>query len=203
MTLLRLLLAVVTTTVGLLVSTQLPAAACDCATAEPAQSVAGADLVFEGTLLSREDVSGERVGYGFGVEETFAGDARDGVVESYPYGAGCGLEGMEVGQVYVVFATRGPHDVAEANLCGGTARATPALVAAVETAVDAETAAPARSGVLPGDTPSKPPVPTEVPSGLGQPERVVEEGALPSWAWFGAGVLLALVGGCVRVSRAA
>jgi hypothetical protein len=58
-------------------------------------------------------------------------------IRSASGGASCGLEGMEPGRRYVFFAGHStvegkPTDVLWANLCGGTAPATPALLAEVE-----------------------------------------------------------------------
>jgi hypothetical protein len=65
--------------------------------------------------------------------------------------------------------------------------------------VQAAAPAPTRSGVLPVDTPSKPPVPTVVPSGLQRVDRVEGDGSLSPWAWFDAGLLIVLAGSLAAV----
>ena len=70
--------------------------------------------------------------YRFAVGEVFRGRAATTTwVRSAASGASCGLEGLEPGREYVVFAqARG--DALWAGLCDGTAEATGDLVAGVE-----------------------------------------------------------------------
>ncbi|MEJ7794108.1 MAG: hypothetical protein WKF50_01015 [Nocardioides sp.] len=203
MKLVRLLLVTLCAAAGLVVFTQVPAVACSCVTAGAAQHVEWADTVFTGTLtdIEQTEPDGDAIqssldpaSYTFEVDETFKGDAGDGVVESARSGASCGLEGMELDGTYVVFAGENKAGVLEANLCGGTAPATPRLVEEVEAALAPATApaTPTATGVpAPGQ-----PVPTQVPSGL---QEASGGGGTPAWAWFGGGVLLAVVGGAAAV----
>ncbi len=129
--------------------------------------------------------------YTFDVEETFKGDAGDGVVESVRDGATCGLEGMRVDQTYVVFASENKQGTLEAYLCGGTTVASDRLIGQVEGAV---TAPPVPSATERPE-PTESPVPTAVPSGVEQAAE--SRGGVPAWVWFGGGVLLAVTGGAV------
>ncbi len=198
MKLLRLLLVTLAASAGLVVFTQVPAAACSCVGGDTSEHVEWADIVFRGTLVDIEktnpgddDVvsSGDPVYYSFDVEETYKGDARDGVVESVRFGASCGLEGMRVDQSYVVFASENKQGNIEANLCGGTAVASDRLVGQVEAAVASPPVPTATDRPEPTDSP----VPTSVPSGV-EPAAEARSG-IPAWAWFGGGVVLALAGG--------
>lgn len=208
MTLLRLLLASLLAGAGLVLLTQTPASACSCSDGSTEDHVAWADVVFHGTLVEVDQTnpgdpdvvsSGDPTLYTFEVARTFAGDAGDGVVESARSGASCGLEGMKLDQEYVVFAeTTQDGDPAglAANLCGGTARATPQLLARVEAAVAADSGAPTTPTTAPDPTaspagPGQNAVPTTVPSGVA-PVEAEEDPA--GWVVWGAGVLAALTG---------
>jgi hypothetical protein len=142
--------------------------------------VARADVVLRGTLeappsgprvLRRSD---DPVTYRFAVAEVFRGAApTTTLVSSAASGASCGLEGLEPGREYVVFAqVRG--DALEAGLCGGTASAGSGLVADVE-----QLTGPGQPPVSPGLIDEAVPLP-------GQPE------APGNGAW-----LVPLVGGGV------
>jgi hypothetical protein len=201
MGLLRLLLAGLVATAGLVLFTAAPASACSCAALGTEKLVDAADTVFLGTLASVEEPppdddgtigSDDPVSYTFDVEQTFTGDAGDGVVESARLGASCGLEGMRVGTTYVVFAGEG-DDGLGASLCGGTAQAADRLLERVGAAVATE---PPTGTPAPERAPVPVPVPTEVPSGL---DRVADDGPLPSWAWFLGGVGLSISGGAAAV----
>lgn len=203
MVIVRLLLLALGSVSGLLVLTQVPAAACSCAPAGTAEHVDFSDVVFLGTLAEIEETppgddgtigSGDPVRYSFDVEHTFKGDGGDAVVESARFGASCGLEGMKIDQTYVVFATEG-GDGLEAGLCGGTSRATPKLVEQVEAALSSPDSPPGAPTATDVPAPVQP-VPTQVPSGVDQP--VTEDGG-PAWIWFGGGVLLAMVAGGIAL----
>ena len=127
----RLLLAGVLGALSLVVLGAAPSFACSCAMAGTEQYVDGADAVFTGTVTDKEPPpqrpvmsSMDPVTYTFDVERAFKGDLSDPLpVLSASSGASCGLEGVRVGQRYVVFASeskRGDHDL-WASLCGGTA----------------------------------------------------------------------------------
>jgi len=203
MRLLRLLLVTLCAAAGLVVFTQVPAVACSCVAASTAEHVEWADAVFIGTLTDIEETnpgnddvisSGDAVFYTFDIDETFKGDAGDGVVESVRDGATCGLEGMRIDQSYVVFAAEGKDGELGANLCGGTSAATPRLIEQVEAALAPATEAPTPTATdVPGPIePPSQPVPTQVPSGL---EQASSGDGAPAWVWFGGGVLLAVIGG--------
>jgi hypothetical protein len=127
----RLLLAGVVGALSLVVLGAAPSFACSCALAGTEQYVDVADAVFTGTVTDKEPPpkrpmmsSMDPVTYTFDVERAFKGDLSDPLpVLSAMSGASCGLEGVRVGQRYVVFASeskRGEHDL-WASLCGGTA----------------------------------------------------------------------------------
>ena len=208
MKLLRLLLAALVAGAGLVVLAQLPAAACSCLEADTAQHVRWADVVLVGTVTDVEQTepggdglqsSADPVEYTFEVEQVLKGDPGPGepVVESARDSASCGLTGVRLGSSYVVFATQTEDGGLGADSCGGTARTTPALLAAVGAALDGSGGPAGPTG---DPAPPQPPVPEEVPSGLG---RVEPDNVLPGWAWFAGGVLLALLGGglAVRLRR--
>jgi MYXO-CTERM domain-containing protein len=117
-----------------------PASACSCVGGTTAEHVAGADVVFTGTLLSREVShpsapifsSDDPALHVFAVDTVFKGAAaqRQGVVSAAD-GASCGLELSGEGP-FVVFATRDaalPAGQYAANLCGGSGPLTAALAA--------------------------------------------------------------------------
>ena len=138
MTTLRTLLAGLLAAFGLVAMTPAVAHACSCAGGSPAQYAAWADVVFTGTLTAVDPPprrlvmsSGDPVTYHFDVDGVLKGDAPSNAqVTSAALGASCGLEGMEVDQRYVVYAT-GVHELT-ANLCGGTSPVGPAAVERVE-----------------------------------------------------------------------
>lgn len=125
---------------ALLVLPSAPAWACSCASPPMSDLVARADVVLRGTLEDVDRPSGssmvqrsdDLVTYRFAVAEVFRGGAPSTTyVRSAASGASCGLEGLEPGREYVVFAeVRG--DGLDAGLCGGTAAARSGLVADVE-----------------------------------------------------------------------
>lgn len=203
MRLLRLLLVALCATAGLVVFTQVPAAACSCVVADTARQVKWADVVFVGTLTEVDQTnpgdaqvigSTDPVFYTFDVDGSFKGDAGDGVVESERFGASCGLEGMKVGKSYVVFATENKRGGLDANLCTGTSVASDRLIGQVETAMASATEPPTPTATR--VPPPAPTLPSQVPSGA---EQASPEGATPAWAWFGGGVLLAMVGGAAAL----
>jgi len=133
--------------------------ACSCAQAGAADHVERADVVVRGVVEDRREhrggrvrSSGDPVTYRVSVTETYKGQTGASLdVLSVASGASCGLEGIRLGEEYVVFASRdarlgwggtGDRNL-WANLCGGTAPATPGLVAAVTAATTVDAATPA------------------------------------------------------------
>ncbi|GAB3198970.1 hypothetical protein GCM10027062_14540 [Nocardioides hungaricus] len=129
MTSLRLALAGLLAALGLVVLTPTSSVACSCAISGERQLLQYADTVFTGTLTATDvpppDEDGvvsstDPVTYRFDVDRVLEGDvATTAEVTSARWGASCGLEGMRVGQAYVVFASTAGRTL-EANLCGGT-----------------------------------------------------------------------------------
>lgn len=111
-----------------------PAFACSCAAGGLAAYVERADVVFSGEVTEIDGPTllplGDTRTYTFDVDATYAGEpGEDTQVRSEASGAACGLEGIEVGRRYVVFAHHdGSDGELAANLCGGTAPATPRLL---------------------------------------------------------------------------
>lgn len=145
MRLLRILVAAALGALSMVIVGAGPAFACSCVMADTATHVGQAEVVVAGTVVEtvpprQKHVmsSMDPVTYVVDIDEAFKGDTGPVVeVLSASSGASCGLENVEVGERYVVFAS---HESMEgqaadqlwANLCGGTDRATPKLVAAVE-----------------------------------------------------------------------
>ncbi len=131
MTWLRITLAALVLGSGLALVGAAPAFACSCAMQSVAEHADGADAVFAGTLTdvdgARSLFDGDDTTYAFEVDAVYAGDpAAVAHVTTASSGAACGLEGLEVGDRYVVFA-HDSGDQLSANLCGGTGPATPKL----------------------------------------------------------------------------
>lgn len=81
------------------------AGACSCATGTDQESFDRADVVFEGTAVSSEVISGELAVWTFAVDGVYKGAARQTeLVYSNADGAACGIELLE-GQFAVLFAT--------------------------------------------------------------------------------------------------
>ncbi|NNM46086.1 hypothetical protein [Knoellia koreensis] len=196
----RSLLVVLTLFAALLGLPTSKAWACSCAALTPAQAVAKADVVFRGTLTGVEDVpsgpvltSKDPVNYTFTVGTAYQGSVeRVAVVQSPRSGASCGLEGMEPGREYVVFGeSKGAGTLAE--LCGGTATATPAFVADVEAA--------AGPGHEPVALPAAPDPATKDQPRV-EPVTQTLETREQSRAWVVGGVALGLLLGAVLVAVA-
>lgn len=140
MTALRLLLAGLLGSLGLVALTPTTSFACSCAMGGPKQYAAWADAVFAGTLTEVTPPSAgaamsstDPVGYAFDVDLVLRGEVGASVtIQSASLGASCGLEGMRVGERYLVFAQAARDDRLEANLCGGTQPARDGLIAKVE-----------------------------------------------------------------------
>jgi hypothetical protein len=188
--LVTLLLAVLLSAAGLLLAS--PAQACSCAEATTAQNFAAADVVFTGTLLSREVdhpdwpvmSSGDPALHVFAVDAVYKGEAHQeqGVI-SAAEGASCGLELTGDGP-FVVFASSDPglpDGQYRSGLCSGTGLVDAAVTAALE-------------DLSPGPPAAAPPI--DGPAGVQSPGN----GAL-SAVLLGAGAAVALLAGWVIVRR--
>ncbi len=139
---LRIVLAALVLGVGLVLLGGAPAFACSCAQPSPAQHAEEADVVFAGTLTDIDEPrqfpvvsSAAESQYTFEVDAVYAGDPAPVTrISSAWSGASCGLEGMEVGERYVVFAYVDGKEL-DASLCGGTGPASPRLEGQVSNAL--------------------------------------------------------------------
>lgn len=148
-TTLRLLLAGMLGALSLVLLSPGQAFACSCVAADTAEHVKWADVVVTGTVVGQDGPPTGRAPSGFApvtftieVHEVFKGTSGALLeVTTAASGAACGLEGIRTGHRYVVFASPAPGGLGPesehpgsptANLCGGTAPATPGLVAEVE-----------------------------------------------------------------------
>jgi hypothetical protein len=185
-----LLLAALLSAVGLLIAS--PAQACSCAEATTAQHVAEADVVFTGTLLSREVdhpdwpvmSSSDPALFVFAVDTVYKGDvhAEQGVVSAAD-GASCGLDLAGNGP-FVVFASSDPSlpdGQYRAGLCNGTGLAGDDVL----TELDGLAPAPPAAGA-----------PLDGQAGVQSPGN----GALPV-VLLGAGAAVVLLAGWVLVRR--
>lgn len=212
MRLIRALLAALFAALSLVVVTASPSFACSCIMNGIEQHVEGAEVVVTGTVTEITPPPQRRVmssmdpaTYTVEVEDVHKGDVGETIAVLSPNsGASCGLEGIEEGGRYVVFASHqsmGSRDPDQwwANLCGGTAPATPDLVADVEAATGTPRPPDA------GDTAYGSDLETtydERPTGAGPEET---EGAfLAAPAAMGAGGALVLLAGVLwlRLRRA-
>jgi hypothetical protein len=139
MTTLRLLLAGLLAAVGLVALTPSASYACSCAAGTPSVYVDWSDVVFVGTLTAIEPPPQRRImssmdpnTYTFEVVQVLDGEVDSTAeVRSAMSGSSCGLERMQVGRDYVVFA--GHHQAAlVSGLCSGTRPASTAYVERVE-----------------------------------------------------------------------
>lgn len=135
----RMLVAGLLAACGLVLVTPSTSYACSCAGGTQSDFVDWADVLFTGTLTDIEPPpqrelmsSTDPNTYTFIVHRVFEGEAGLATeVESAMSGASCGLEGMEVGEEYVVFATH-HRGALVSGLCSGTGRAGPGLVEQLE-----------------------------------------------------------------------
>lgn len=159
MTALRLALAGLLAACGVVFLTPASSYACSCVSGRPQDFAAWADTVFTGTLTEvtpppqREVMSsGDPVTYAFEVDAVHEGDVGGTVeVTSAVSGASCGLEGLETGTRYLVFATGDPGRL-EAGLCGGTGPVGDELPASYERVLGAGHAPDGSPGSPPGST---------------------------------------------------
>lgn len=140
----RLLLATLVTALGAMVLAPAPAFACSCVSADAKQFVTWADVVVTGIVDNRDpppmpiSSSMDPATYTVTIDTIFKGEAERTVkVRSPDSGASCGLENIDLGERYVVFAAYRTLEGEDSDelwslLCSGTAAASPALVAEVE-----------------------------------------------------------------------
>jgi hypothetical protein len=139
---LRLLLAAVVGALAVLVLAPGPAFACSCVNSGAEEYVDFADLVVVGTFEQHRPVPAgkepDALAWTVAVDEVLEGQAPARMDVITPVsGASCGLEGVEPGRRYVVFASfqtvlGQDSEHPWATLCGGTGPATPAFLADVE-----------------------------------------------------------------------
>lgn len=126
---LRLVLAGMLVAVGLVALTPTAAHACFCLPGSARQQVAWSDAVFTGTFTRYAAAPEGLQGYRFDVHEVFSGDLS--ATTDVGSHLACGLERMEVGTTYLVFAAR-DDGLLMSSSCSGTGPVSPARVAAVE-----------------------------------------------------------------------
>lgn len=139
MLVIRGLLALVAALAGVVVLAPTPAFACSCVGGTTSAHADWADVVLLGTVTHREPPpqrammsSGDPATYTLEVEQVFKGEsAATTQVLSAVSGASCGLENIEIGEEYVVFASPSRGEL-WANLCGGTRLASPSFLAELE-----------------------------------------------------------------------
>jgi hypothetical protein len=143
---LRVLFAAVVAALSIVVVGAGPSFACSCVSGDADDFAGRATDVVSGTVTDVVPLSSRAAtGYVVAVDRVFKGGAGPSItVLSESSGASCGLEHVEPGRRYVVFASHQSMqgkdpDHLWANLCGGTGPATPELVAAVEEATGAGT----------------------------------------------------------------
>jgi hypothetical protein len=174
---LRFAFAVLLLGAGLSLVGGVPAFGCSCVAQKPAQQAEEADVVFAGTLTDVDEPrqlpilsSGDEARYTFDIDAVYAGDvASVAVVGSAWSGASCGLEGMTVGERYVVIAYREGKGLG-ATLCGGTGPASPRLEGQVSNALG----------------------PATLPDPGGEPAAAGPPYPSPAAAWAWVGGLLAI-----------
>ena len=162
----RALLVVPLMFAALLVLPTAPAWACSCAAVTAAQAVDRADVVFRGSLEEVDEPAGlhepssgaQASSYRFTVAEIYRGTAAPTTwVGSAADGASCGLEGMEPGREYLVFAQERGEGL-WASLCDGTAPASASFVGDVVAAAgDGHAPVPVATAAPAGQSPAAQP----------------------------------------------
>ncbi len=129
------LLAALVGALAVLVLAPGPAFACSCVAADTAEHVDLADVVVIARVdsvrlpLALLSSSADPARYELFVEQALKGDVAARLTVLSPQsGASCGLEGVEEGGRYVVFADLAPSGALTASLCGGTQPATGPVV---------------------------------------------------------------------------
>jgi hypothetical protein len=157
---------------GLLVVPVSSARACSCALVLTADSVANADVVLRGTIITKDDPgggsSGRTVTYAVSVDRVYKGAAaRTTYIRSAAEGGSCGIE-VGIGMTYLLFARQQDDDLVS-GLCDGTTpasqKATAELVALTGAGSEPVPAIPPAADpapqALPGST--QPPAPAGPP----------------------------------------
>ncbi|MGH3362084.1 MAG: hypothetical protein ACRDOM_06460 [Nocardioides sp.] len=171
---------------GLVLLSPAPAWACSCAPPPTGaeEFTTSADVVIVGTITHREPppepVSStlDPATYTVAVSRVMRGEAGPTTwVLSAMSGASCGLEGIELGEEYVVFADREGGEL-WANGCGGTQLATPGFVADVEAVTG------------PGEPVVQPVPVVDEPGSAGNlaGDDLVDGSTVPWWAIYAAGL---------------
>lgn len=128
---LRAVLVLLVVSLGLVLATGAPAAACRCKPGTFEQQVKRADVVFLATV---DAVTEEQPGHSYALTATraYVGSVEHATeVQSLSGPTGCGLGALKEGRDYV-FLARGSAPPYKANSCGGTATATAERVGKVE-----------------------------------------------------------------------
>jgi hypothetical protein len=180
--------------------TPAPSFACSCAHMSTDSHVRTADLIVRGVVAGRTPDSADTVRYAVDVTGVYKGRAsRDLEVRSAASGASCGLENVALGREHVVFAnTEGTGEI-WANLCGGTAPATPALVEDVERVTGAPRP-PADGAPADGSTGGGTDQADEADRADRAEATASRDGTEgpPTWAWLtGAALLIAAAAGAM------
>ncbi|WP_183092547.1 hypothetical protein [Nocardioides stalactiti] len=130
--LLAVLLPALAATLGLVVTTAGPAAACSCVGGDVRQFARWADVVFTGFVAEADDRE-QKVVYTFEVERVYDGEASatERVVTGNQ-GSACGLPGLQPGRRYAVYAGATDAGVLSMSSCGGTRAAGPGYVDRIE-----------------------------------------------------------------------
>jgi nucleoid-associated protein YgaU len=141
----RLLAVAVAAGIGVL-GLPAPAQACTCAPLTLDEQAEMADAVFTGTLLNVRRLATTRsdtdqsvprqLSYRVGVDRVYKGvlTQPEVAVVTEAFSAACGLGRLPVDRDYAFFVAAAGSDL-NANLCGGTTRATDRVVARVEAAL--------------------------------------------------------------------
>jgi len=128
---LRAVLALLVVSLGLVLVTGGPAAACKCRAGTFEQQVERADVVFLATVDAVTDADPGHT-YSLTAARSYAGTVDHATeVQSLAGPTGCGLGALKEGRDYV-FLARGSAPPYDANSCSGTATATAERVGKVE-----------------------------------------------------------------------
>jgi hypothetical protein len=204
-------LAVIGLALSLLALTPSASFACSCPGLTTAEQVEAADVVVRGTVDSRRPPatgvrrSADPVTWSVTVAEVFKGTTDAAMqVRSASSGDSCGLEGIRLGEEYVVFAIEDSRPTGDgllwANLCGGTAPTTPGLVRQVDAAAAGPVTAPVD---VPATAPPDVPGTRDVTPGGDRTESTAGSADLrddgPVWPWVTGLLGLGLAAGTLAV----
>ena len=211
MTVLRTVLATLVAATGLVLAAPTPAFACSCVMADTPQFVTWADVVVVGEVTEITPPperavmsSGDPATYTVDVDEILKGTSPGTVdVRSAVSGGSCGLEGIEVGREYVVFAAYQDIEGKQteelwASLCGGTTGASDSKVAEVEAVTG-----PGHPPAQPQSDPStETEAEAETDAGTSDNEKAAATSSgIPVWAWVGSAAAVLGVGGLLVARR--